>query len=310
VVWLATFLKKDLRNPNIDFEKKTRNILLSKSEAMKAKLDQSKVLILLADDDKVDRTMLRKALKPMKAEVTEVSTGGEVLRTLQKQRYDCLVLDYMLPDYDGLKLVREIRNRGVNTPVVVITGHGDELLAVKFLQAGAQDYIPKAKITEDLLCQAVVNAIRLKESMDERQHYRDFYEKAPVGFYTTDLRTGRFVKGNPFLVNFFGFDSLEELRQHDSTEFYPAEQRQQLLELIKRQGQATDFEISVTLPNGEHHWAIVTSMVSRCGKYLEGSLTDITERKQLEAQLTHYQNEQISTLRGLQDAIKQRVKEM
>jgi len=277
---------------------------------MDAKLDRSKVLILLADDDKVDRTMLHKALKPMKADVTEVSTGGEVLRTLRKRRYDCLVLDYMLPDYDGLKLVKDIRNRGVNTPIVVITGHGDELLAVKFLQAGAQDYIPKGKITEDLLCQAVVNAIRLKESMDERQHYRDFYEKAPVGFYTTDLRTGRFIKANPFLVNLFGFESLEELKEHDSTEFYPVERRRQLLELIKRQGQATDFEIGITLPNGEHRWAIVTSMMSRCGNYLEGSLTDITERKRLEAELTKYQNEQISTLRSLQNEIKKRVEGM
>ncbi|RKY62835.1 MAG: hypothetical protein DRP95_00530 [Candidatus Latescibacterota bacterium] len=58
--------------------------------------------------------------------------------------YGVILLDYSLPDIDGLEVLRELRGRGVDTPVVIITGHGDEQVAVQAMKGGAYDYVVKS----------------------------------------------------------------------------------------------------------------------------------------------------------------------
>jgi two-component system sensor histidine kinase/response regulator len=147
-----------------------------------AKLNKNKLFILIADDDEVDRKMLRRSLGLLNTDISELVDGQNVIETLSKKKYDCLILDYMLSDCDGLELVKTIRDKNIETPIVVTTGHGDETLAVNFLKAGAQDYIPKDKINEGTICQSVIGVIRLKEISDSRKYFEYFYEKRQLVF--------------------------------------------------------------------------------------------------------------------------------
>lgn len=274
--------------------------------SVEAKLNRNKVLILIADDDEVDRKMLKRSLSQLNAEIVELLDGSDVLQCLKEKKYDCLILDYLLPNCDGLKLVKDIRETGISTPIIVITGHGDEMLAVSFLKAGAQDYLPKDKVNEDTLCQAVINAIRLKKYWDEREYYKYFYEKAPVGFYTIDISSSKFIKANRFLVNFLNCNSLKELQQIDWVDLCEVEVHNKLLEVVKIQGYATNQEVRLSLPDGTFRWAIVTMSISNCGNYLEGTITDITVRKKLEKKLSEYKRQQLSTLRNLNNQIREK----
>lgn len=119
--------------------------------------------ILLIDDDTVDRMAVRRTLRAAGLDVAlaEVSDHAGALRALAEREFDCILLDYRLPDIDGLGVLRDLRERGITAPVVMLTGQGDEQLAVEIMKAGALDYLTKGALTPEYLAQSVRNAIRI-----------------------------------------------------------------------------------------------------------------------------------------------------
>jgi two-component system, sensor histidine kinase and response regulator len=119
--------------------------------------------ILIVDDDEVDRMAVRRALlkSGMAVTVTEATNCAEAIALLQANLYDCTFVDYGLPDENGLALVQYAVQLNVQHPLVVLTGQGDERIAVDLMKAGATDYLPKSLITPANLAQILRNAIRL-----------------------------------------------------------------------------------------------------------------------------------------------------
>lgn len=119
--------------------------------------------ILLIDDDTVDRMAVRRTLRSAGLDValTEVSDHTEALAALEAREFDCILLDYRLPGIDGLAVLRDLRDRGITAPVVMLTGQGDEQLAVEIMKAGAADYLTKGALTPEYLAQSVRNAVRV-----------------------------------------------------------------------------------------------------------------------------------------------------
>jgi signal transduction histidine kinase len=123
--------------------------------------------VLLVDDDEVDRTAVRRALgrggiSPKFTEATDFNSARTAL--LSSDEFDVVLLDFSLPGGDGLELLREARARGVDTPVIVLTGQGDEALAVQLMKAGAADYLPKGLLTTERLAQSVRQVLRLRDA--------------------------------------------------------------------------------------------------------------------------------------------------
>jgi two-component system, sensor histidine kinase and response regulator len=119
--------------------------------------------ILVVDDDDVDRMAVRRALKTagVKMTLTEAADCRSAIAELKNTTFDCIFLDYQLPDRDGLSLVRDLRQDEVYTPIVMLTGQGDEQIAVDLMKAGATDYLPKSKISPDRLSRILRSAVRL-----------------------------------------------------------------------------------------------------------------------------------------------------
>lgn len=119
--------------------------------------------VLVVDDDEVDRMAVRRALKKasLPMELSEAVNYAEAIALLKTNPFDCVFLDYQLPDQDGLILVRDARQLGLLVPLVVLTGQGDEQIAVELMKAGATDYLSKSRITPERLEQVLRNAIRV-----------------------------------------------------------------------------------------------------------------------------------------------------
>ncbi len=126
--------------------------------------------ILIVDDDEVDRMSVRRALgkSGMDARIEEVGTCSEALAALRESHFDCALLDYLLPDGDGLSLLHDIRAADITTPVVMLTGQRDERLIVELLRAGAADYLSKNELSAENLGHATQTAIRLHHAERER----------------------------------------------------------------------------------------------------------------------------------------------
>jgi two-component system, sensor histidine kinase and response regulator len=124
------------------------------------------IKILLVDDDEIDRMMVRRALKSASftVQLTEAENCTETLSEIKKGYYDCALLDYRLPDGDGLELVIQIRALNIQIPLIVLTGQGDDQVAVELLKAGASDYLSKSKISPGRLAQVLQNALRIHKA--------------------------------------------------------------------------------------------------------------------------------------------------
>lgn len=87
--------------------------------------------ILVVEDNEGLRTLLIRNLKKEGFNVAGVERGKDVLSLVEKEP-DCLLLvDYLLPDMTGKELVRELKEKGILPPFIVMTGHGDEKIAVE-----------------------------------------------------------------------------------------------------------------------------------------------------------------------------------
>lgn len=125
--------------------------------------------LLVIDDDDVDRMALRRALQRSALpfdlqEVDNAEAGSELLKS---DVFDCAFLDYKLPGFDGLKLINRLRELEVKIPLIVLTGQGDEQIAVNLMKAGASDYLAKDRLSSESLSRAVQGAIRLYKAESE-----------------------------------------------------------------------------------------------------------------------------------------------
>lgn len=112
--------------------------------------------LLLIEDDEIDREAIRRHLG-LEYQVHEVATGQEALQLCQELRPDCVLLDYRLPDGDGLALLPIFIARFI--PVIVTTGVESPEVIVEAMREGAQDYLVKNQITRTSLTHAIRQAI-------------------------------------------------------------------------------------------------------------------------------------------------------
>ncbi|MEY4515509.1 MAG: hypothetical protein RLZZ450_7631 [Pseudomonadota bacterium] len=98
--------------------------------------------ILIVDDDDRLADMLGTYLRSRGFEVEQRGDGASGLRALEAGRFDIVVLDVMLPDFDGLEVLRRLRVRS-NVPVLMLTARGEDMDRIVGLELGADDYLPK-----------------------------------------------------------------------------------------------------------------------------------------------------------------------
>ncbi len=110
------------------------------------------VNILVVDDSLVERVLVEGLLRKDPTYQVQLAANGRVaLEVLEKESPDLVVTDLVMPEMDGLELVRTMRNRYPTIPVILMTAYGDESTAVEALESGAASYVPKAQKAERLI---------------------------------------------------------------------------------------------------------------------------------------------------------------
>ncbi len=120
------------------------------------------ISILIIDDSEDDRLLYRRSLQKatdFTYETRETADGDSGLVQLQEDTPDCILLDYSLPGCDGIEVLKRIRAVDQFVPVVMMTGQGNEAIAVTAMKEGAQHYIPKSSITPASIQRVIRGAI-------------------------------------------------------------------------------------------------------------------------------------------------------
>ena len=228
-----------------------------------------------------------------------VATGGEALRLLIKDTFDIVLLDYFLPDMNGLDFLYRCKALQVCPPIIMVTGQGDERIAVQAIKGGAADYIIKSGDYFSAINHVIKRTLEQEKlrqrAVESENRYRTIVDQAISGFFQSSL-DGKFLMVNPAMVKMLGYASSDELLKIDINKelYFDSSERKKLLSRITAHGLAENLETTLRKKNGAP--IIVTENVravcDASGKiiYLEGILQDITKQRLAESEIHRLAN--------------------
>jgi FixJ family two-component response regulator len=126
-------------------------------------MKKAEQVVFVIDDDPSMRTAIRELIEAVGMSCQTFGSGQELLGAELPDVPSSLVLDVRLPGLSGLNLQRELTERGINMPIIFITGHGDIPMSVQAMKAGAVEFLTKPFRDQDLL-DAIEQGIELDRS--------------------------------------------------------------------------------------------------------------------------------------------------
>lgn len=256
--------------------------------------------ILLIEDDPVDRAAVLRFIKDQRLPfaLDLAGTLSEARSLLAGKKYEVIVSDYMLGEGTGLDVLRE----AVGTPVIFVTGHGDEAIAARALRQGAYDYIIKDPDQHYLtaLPGAVNNTLMRRRAeravAESEKRNRELLENLPNGVYQT-TPNGEIIYANPALIRMLGYDSFEELAviRLDGQNYHPRYPRQSFIDRMRSDGRVVGLESEWLTRGGQSVYVreSATGVTAQDGTILfyEGLVEDMTERRKSEDKEKRYLRE-------------------
>jgi len=264
--------------------------------------------ILVVEDDPIMRRAVVRALSGGgdRVRITEESDGLAAISIMNSTQLDCAFLDYKLPGKNGLEVLLAVREKGVKTPVVILTAQGDEELAVEMMKAGASDYVPKAHMTPERLLASMRQAVRVSEAekraAEAQQRYQVLFEHLPYAVIVVDPRDQQVVDCNSAAIAQSGY-SREELAGLRIFQLDVMRTREQIQEGMRSNvgGSGYELETRWRTKSGEIRDILVNVRPLRLPEktLLHGIVQDITERNRMREQLLQSQKmEAIGRLAG------------
>ncbi len=137
--------------------------------------------ILIIDDCPEDHALYREYLSDddnHSYRFIDAFTGEEGEKLYAENDADCVIVDYRLPDIDGLEVLRRLTQRGKPVPAVMLTGEGNETIAVIAMKIGSQDYLPKRVLTAQALKRTVEHTVERALLKQRIEAYRQDLERS------------------------------------------------------------------------------------------------------------------------------------
>ncbi len=153
--------------------------------------------LLIIDDDEADRalykTFLQKAASKESYIFHESCNGKDGIAAYEEIHPDCVLLDYNLPDMSGLDVLKKLSGITSILPVVMLTGHGSEEIAVDTIKSGAQDYMAKQVVTGAGLHRAIKNTIERAALLGQVAHQNEELQAAKEKAEKADKAKSEFL---------------------------------------------------------------------------------------------------------------------
>ncbi|MFL5690269.1 MAG: response regulator [Ktedonobacteraceae bacterium] len=256
------------------------------------------------DDNPADRELVVRKLRRefVDAEFIELGLPTGLDETIAEGSYDMVLTDYQLNWTDGLQILRKVKARYPDIPVVMFTGTGNEEVAVEGMKSGLSNYVLK-KHLENLpfAIRESLEKTKLRKQYDEaiqqlrasEERYREVFEQGLTGIFIF-TPTGKILDCNAAFARMLGFSSVAAATEGNVSELYPhPEAWSTFLALVQREKRLEYYEAEMRKQNGDALFVVanVVGKFDAAGNLVEikSYLFDNTERKKLQEQFLHVQ---------------------
>ena len=176
--------------------------------------------LIVLDDDLAQGEMIKAYLELVSQYQVDITTQIKAFwEQINRTTYDLALLDYKLEETNGLEILAQMKRRGVRLPVIMITGEGDERVAVRAIQEGASDYLVKGSDYLSSLPGLIQRAVRMFElqalaerSMEEARYQALLLDNIRDAVVVWDLE-GKITYWNFAAEKLFGWKAVERLGQ-------------------------------------------------------------------------------------------------
>lgn len=261
--------------------------------------------ILLVEDNPVHAELIRHSFETSRGdlELCLAVTMAEAIAFLDTSRVAVVLCDYLLPDGNGLDILRyHLSREKLAVPFVMLTGHGDEQLAVESMKLGATDYIVKSEVSFSLLpdvCRAIIRGheqrlekVRAEEELREGEESLKFVlEGSMLGLWDWNIETD-VVKRNHIWAEMLGYTQAEiEAMPGHWLEFIHSDDRNRVWQSIQDNLDGVlaihELKYRIRTKEGSYKWILDRARIvkrDQDGKPLRmsGTHTDISEGKLIE----------------------------
>lgn len=276
-------------------------------------MTSNEIKVLFVDDSSEDVYIIRELLKDITTEFKffHEPSLNSALELIQKEKFDCVLLDLNLPDSSGTDTLKSVLKQCPELPIVVLTILDDEDMAIQSLHDGAQDYLVKGKITGEIVSRSIRYAIERKKVenalIENEKKYRNIVDTTLEGLWVIDTE-GITTYVNKQLVEMLGYTEGEILGQpfFNFVDGYILNDAKQFFERRKK-GIKDRYDFRFIKKDSSILWVIVSAspIFDENGKFTGaiGLLTDITERKLMEQSLERSIKEWDSTFNAISDTV-------
>ncbi|MBN1480487.1 response regulator [candidate division KSB1 bacterium] len=269
--------------------------------------------VLVVEDDRQQaryfQLLLHRYDPPFEVDIA--SDAPEALDKLAGKKYDVLTIDYHLPSMTGLELLVQIKKQYSYLPIIMVTGQGDEQVAVEAMRKGAQDYLTKSREYLELMPRILLRAIRensLAKQLEESRHrYYELFHNANIAIFVIDAETIHIQQMNKCAEHLLGLP-YELGRQKAFFNLVSPDQQtliENLFKNIRENGNATAENVRLL----HQQKRIIPTDIN--GSYLQSNehrlielfVTDIREKLAMMRQLQLSQHRLLSLFNGITDMI-------
>jgi len=241
--------------------------------------------------------------------VDTVRSAEEAMEKMKKETYDVIISDYQMPGKNGLEFLKELREKGNNTPFIIFTGKDRKEVAIKALNFGADGYFNKHGDPETVygeLAHGIRQAIERKKAemkiWEREERLRAVFGSSPDAITVSDLH-GNILDCNEAAWKMLGFSSKEEVIGKSSFDFIAKKDRQKALENLKKtleQGTTRNVEYALLNKDGDELWGELSASIIRDSVgnpvCFVGVIRDTSERKKAEASLRESEEKNRKTI--------------